>query len=382
MSKNLRIFVYAIATLSGSIIGVGLFALPFITLKVGIWVMLGYFFILGPLVIIIHLLFSEVALETPDFLRLPSYAKIYLGKWGEKLALISSISGFLGVILAYLIIGGRFLTYLLSPIFGGGDILYSILYFIVGALLIYIGIKAIAKIEFFAVVLFSLVLIAIFYHGFPIIRIENLFIPIKWQVGLLFLPFGPILFSLWGVELIPEIEEILGREKSALRKLIPVAIFIPIIIYVFFILLVLGISGGLTSEDAITGLKNFLPQNILILAFIFVLLTTFSSFLTLGLTLRNIFWYDLKLPKNIAWLIVFLVPLFLFFIGLRNFTEVISLVGAVMLSTNGILIIRMYQVCKKVPRFSLLYFLTSFLILIFILGILYGTLFFLNGKLI
>jgi len=35
--------IYALATLSGTIIGVGLFSLPYITLKVGFWVMLGYF---------------------------------------------------------------------------------------------------------------------------------------------------------------------------------------------------------------------------------------------------------------------------------------------------------------------------------------------------
>ena len=42
-------FIYPISTLSGTIIGVGIFALPFVTLKVGFWVMLGYFFILGSL---------------------------------------------------------------------------------------------------------------------------------------------------------------------------------------------------------------------------------------------------------------------------------------------------------------------------------------------
>ena len=111
--------IYAIATLSGTIIGVGLFALPYVTLKVGFWVILGYFLVLGALVILIHSFFGELALKTPDFKRLPGFAKIYLGNWGEKIALISTILGIFGAILAYLIVGGEFLTELFLPIFGG-----------------------------------------------------------------------------------------------------------------------------------------------------------------------------------------------------------------------------------------------------------------------
>lgn len=102
--------IYAIATLSGTIIGVGLFALPYITLKVGFWVMLCYFLVLGALVILIHSFFGELALKTPDFKRLPGFAKFHLGNWGERIALISTILGIFGAILAYLIVGGGVLN--------------------------------------------------------------------------------------------------------------------------------------------------------------------------------------------------------------------------------------------------------------------------------
>jgi len=44
-------------------------------------------------VVLIHLLFSEVTLRTEGQHRLPGYAKIYLGKWGEALAFFSAILG-------------------------------------------------------------------------------------------------------------------------------------------------------------------------------------------------------------------------------------------------------------------------------------------------
>ncbi len=371
-------FIYALSTLSGTIIGVGLFSLPYITSKVGIWLILGYFLVLGSIVIIIHLLFGEVALKTPDFLRLPGYAKIYLGKWGQKIALLSAIFGFWGAILAYLIIGGQFLTALLRPVFGGNDISYTFIYFSLGAILIYFGIKTIAKVELFGLILFFIIVTVIFFRGFPLLKIENLFPVGSLKMSLLFLPYGPILFSLWGAELIPEIEEILGKEKALLKKLIPIAILIPIILYLIFIFFVLGITGKATSEEAILGLGNFLGADVIRLALLFGIFVTLTSFITLGLTLKKVFWYDLKVPKNIAFAIACFPPLLFFLIGFKNFISVIGLVGGVMLAINGILIILMYQIVKKIPRFSLTFFLTSFLIFIFILGIIYQIYYFIR----
>ena len=371
-------FIFALSTLSGTIIGVGLFSLPYIASKVGIWLILGYFFVLGSIVILIHLLFGEVALKTPDFLRLPGYAKIYLGKWGEKIAFLSTILSLWGALLAYLIVGGKFFTNLFLPLFGGNELLYTILYFALGSALIYFGIRAISKIEFFALILFFLILAAILFRGRDLLNLENLFIG-NWKLGLgyFFLPFGPILFSLWGADLIPEIEEMLGRNKILLKKLIPLALFIPIITYLVFIALVLGISGNLTSEEAIQGLEIFLGTDVIGLLLFFGILTTFTSFLTLGLTLRNVFCYDLKIPKDIAWFAACFIPLSLFFLGIQNFIGVISFVGGILLAFNGILIIFMYRIVKKIPLFSLNSFFTSFLIFILLLGIVYEVYYFL-----
>ena len=70
-----------------------------------------------------------LAIKTDDFKRLPGFAKIYLGKKGEWMAISSSVLSLLGIILAYLILGGEFLAGLLSPFFGGSKIIYTLLYF-------------------------------------------------------------------------------------------------------------------------------------------------------------------------------------------------------------------------------------------------------------
>ena len=371
MSK-LKFFIYPLATLSGTIIGVGLFALPYVTFKVGFWVIFGYFLVLGTLVALIHLFLGELALKTPDFKRLPGFAKFHLGKWAEKIAYFSTTLGLLGAILAYLIVGGQFLTELFLPIFGGNSLFYTLFYFAIGAALIFFGTKAIAKVEFWGLVLFFVVLILIFIRGRYLINIENLFPQVsnfKFQVSSFFLPYGVILFSLWGAALIPEVEEMLGKRKDLLKKIIIVATLIPILVYLCFIYLILGITGPQTTESALTGLRNVLGNGIVSLALFFGVLTTFTSFIALGLTLKKVFWYDLKIEKNIAFVITCFIPLTLFLIGVKQFIPVISFAGATMLGIDGILILLMYQ---KVTKKKFVYPMA----LIFLAGILYEIIYF------
>jgi len=372
--KTMKI-IYAIATLSGTIIGVGLFGLPYITLKVGFWVMLGYFLVLGILAILIHLFFGELAIITPDFKRLPGFAQIYLGKGGQIVAYISTILGLFGALLAYLIVGGEFFTELLSPFFGGSSLFYTLFYFIIGAFLIFYGIKTIAQVEFWGLVLFFIILFAIFFRAASFINIENLFIGhwllVSGQWSNLFLPYGVILFSLWGAALIPEVEEMLAEQKKIILKIIPIAILIPALVYLFFIYLVLGITGPQTTETALPGLRQVLGDGIVSLALLFGLLTTFTSFITLGLTLKKVFWYDLKLRKNLAWAITCFLPLILYLAGIKSFIAVIGLVGGIMLAFDGILILLMYKKIKP-ERVVFIYPL----ILVLLGGIIYSIIYF------
>ena len=344
MSKS---YIYAIATLSGSTIGVGLFALPYVASEVGIFTIIGYFFILGFTVAIIHLIFADISLETPDHIRLPSFAKIYLGKKWEIISLFSSVIGLIGVSLAYIIVGGKFLYALLSPVIGGSYFLYALIYFFTGALFIYIGIKAIDKIELLGMLAFIITLLILFIKGLPHFNLDSILI--LPHPNDIFLPYGLVLFSLWSLSLIPEIEEMLGKNKKLLPKVVLNSILISSLIYILFIFVIAGISGGRISQMAIDGLPKYLGPGTIALALIIGLITTFTSFITASLTLKKIFWYDLKINKNISWLIVCGAPIFLFLIGLRSFIPVIGVVGAVMFGTNGIVVLTIYQKRSKKP---------------------------------
>jgi len=383
MTNSFKKIIYPVATISGTIIGVGLFSLPYIASKTGYLVMLGYFLVLGAIAIIMHLIFGELSLATPDFKRLPGFAKVHLGEWAKKITMFSTVFGISGAILAYLIVGGEFLNSLLSPIFGGSASFYSYVYFFLGAVLIFFGIKAVAKIELWALILFFLILFAIFFRGNYLIDTVNFTAyPLSFKTGFklseLFLPYGPILFALFGTALIPEAEEMLGKNKKLLKKVIIISTIIPIIVSLFFIYLIWGITGPLTTESALTGLKAYLGDGIVSMALFLGFLTTFTSFIALGLTLKKILWYDFKMKKNLAWFLTCFIPLGLFIGGFKSFIYVIGLVGAVGIGIDGSLILLMYRklmLKRGEIKKSLLVFP---LIFVFVFGIIYELIYFLK----
>ncbi len=373
--NELKQIILPTTVLAGMIIGVGFFSLPYITLQVGLPFMLIYFLILGTIVTIVHLIFGEVALNTPDFKRMPGFAKFYLGKRGEIISFFFSIFVGLGGLLAYLIVGGSFLESLLSPFLRLNNSFYTLIYFAFASFFIYFGIKAIAKLNFWALGFLFLVLIAIFNNSYQAIEIENLFLGSVETIKDAFLPYGAVLYSLWGATLIPNIEEMLNRKKHLIEETIVTASLIPPIVYFVFIYLVLGLRGVNTSPTALIGLESQIRAEIVNLALILGLLTTFTSFVSSGLVLKNIFMYDLKIGKNISWFIVCFVPLFLFFLGMDNFIQVISLLGGIGFSIDGILILLMYKKLKERKKERVTFWIFP-LILVFVLGMAYELIYF------
>lgn len=374
MLKDLfRNHIYPIATLSGSIIGVGFLSLPYIALQVGIWQMIVYMAAITALVVFIHLIFGEISLKTPDYKRFPGFVKFYLGKWPEKATLILTIFGSFGVSLAYLIIGGQFLAAIFSPFLGGGAPIYVLAYFLIAASVIYFDIKIISKIEFWAIILLLALLAVVFIGLFPGIKLSNIFsYGFKFSFPNLFLPYGPILFSLWGTGLIPEMEEMLRGRKNLLRINIAIGTIIPSLIYFLFILLILGLTGRQTTDSALIGIKNVFGDGITSAALFIGVVTSFTAFVAQGLLLKKTFVYDMNFGKFFSWVFTCLPPMVLFLLGFNVFIPLISFIGAVFLGINGIFIMLIYK--KIGGKKTIIYPLS----LIFILGIIYEVMYFIK----
>ena len=374
MFKNLfKNYIYPVAVFLGGMVGVGFLALPYIAMQAGIWLMLLYFLIITVLIIVIDLIFSKISLKTPDFKRFPGFVDYHLGKWGWAFAMVSTILGLFGVLLVYLIVGGQFLTAVFQPLFSGNILTYTLVYFFVASIIMYFDIKVISRTEFWVIALLFVSFLCIFIGGFSQIKLSNIFISnFKLQISNFFLPYGALLFSLWGVGLIPEIEEMLIGKKKSLKKVVIISTVMASFFYLLFVFLILGITGKQTTQTALAGLKTFLPNLLVSVALLFGVLATFAAFITQGIILKKTLMFDLKIKRNHAFIMTCFTPLILLLLGLNFFIPLISLIGGVFLGINGILILLMY---KKIGGKNIIIYPLS---LVFLLGLVYEIIYFIK----
>lgn len=362
----MRNFLKALAVFVGTIIGVGIFGLPYVASKAGFFVIVLYFLFITGIAITIHLIYGKICSETKGIHRLPGYVEQYLGNGWKKIAILLTGFAITGASLAYLIVGGEFLKFLFAPYFGGSALIYTLLFFCLGAYLIFRGIKSISQIEISFLFVFFVILFIFFLKALPYFNMEYLTM-MDWKFFAF--PYGVILFSLCGSAIVPELKEILGNDKKKLKKVIISGILIAAVCYLFFVFIILGTCGQNTSKEAMSGFSLSLGNSIIGLGFIFGIIACFTSFLTLGLTLKKSLWYDFGLSKNFSWFIACFLPLLLFLIGMREFIDVIGITGALAIGGEGIIIVFLYRAFLK-KKFSqkmspLLYFLPIF----FVIGI-------------
>lgn len=367
-------FLKALSVFVGTIIGVGIFGLPYVASGAGFFVIFIYFLAMSSIAIVIHWLFGKVALGTENLYRLPGFVGEYMGQNWKKITLLTIGSGLIGAILAYLIVGGKFLELLLVPYFGGNNLIYTLIFFASGAYLILRGIKHISQVELSLLVVFFAILIGIFIKATPFIDFGNLQ---KTDLAFITLPYGVVLFALWGSALIPELEEMLGQDaKKLLKRVIISGISLSAFTYLIFVFMVLGVTGQNTSKEAISGLANVLGSGVIRLGFIFGIITCFTSFITIGLTFKKMLWYDFGLPKKLSWLIACFTPLILFFLGLKEFISVIGLTGALALGFEAIIIVFLYRAFLKKKLSQKMNPLLYVLPVFFVLGIFFEIFYF------
>lgn len=369
-----RKYIFPTAILTGSIIGVGFLSLPYIASKVGIWPMLFYFIVLTVLVTSIHVIFAKISLKTPDYRRFPGFVGYHLGKFPKKIILVSETCGLTGVLLVYLIIGGEFLTAIFSPIFGGNVFTYTIIYLGMASIFIYVGVKVISKMNFVALLALVVILMIILVKAFDHLQLTNILSgqALFTDYKTLFLPYGAIMFSLWGAGLIPEVEEMVIGNKKSLKKIIVAGTLISSVFYFAFVLVILGITGAETTEAGLTGLAGVLPNGLVTIALLIGSITTFLAFIAQGLLLKKVLMYDAKVPELPAWALVCFVPLGLFLMGFNSFIPLISFIGGFLLGIDGILILLMY---KKIGGKK---YVVYPLMLVFLLGMAYEVIYFIK----
>lgn len=340
-----RNYFYAIATLAGTIIGGGLFATPLVVSKAGVIPFLVYLPLLALVQFLLHMIYAEIVLSSKQRHRMPGYVGVYCGSKAKNWTLLFSIIGKHGALLAYILLGGSFLYGLLGPVLGGNLFIYTTALFALESLIVLFGLRLIAGVE---LALSALLVLLIFLIGIKSSTHFDWGNFILFNKDHVFLPYGPIFFAVGGQAAIPEVCRLLRAQKGKIKGAIAWGTFIPALLMIFFVIIVVGITGDNTTAEALVGLKRYFNNGVITFSLIFGLITVITSFLVISQALREVYWWDLKINNNLSWFLACGIPFLLYLVGISDLTKVIGLTGSIIGGVFGIILILLLFRVKSV----------------------------------
>lgn len=330
------------ALLVGTVFGAGFLILPYTALKAGVWVSVFWLILFAALVSLLHLMYGEIVLATKDAHRLPGYARLYFGKSGARIATLSFVAGVFGGLLVYLLLGGHFLWGLFLSDLGFSKVSSTIIFWVFFTLLIIADLSFSSRVNFAITVvtmgiLFGLSLFSVKYFSLSNFSFSPTASPL--------FPYGIILFSLVGYLAIPEIIRLLKKERAPHTLLRPITMWASLFAALFsglFMAAILGATGGVTSQDAISGLGALFPPWAVRAGFLLAFLEIATSYLIFGISAKETLQDDFRFSRNLSLAAVSFLPLGLFLFGITNFVKVVGILGSLWVSLDSILIIRIW----------------------------------------
>src|SRR3989338_1623955 len=293
----------ATSTLIGTIVGAGMLGIPYVVSQAGLLYGLGLILILGLGFVLLYLMLGEVVLRTKEQHQIAGYAEKYLGPTGKRIMTLITFVSIYGELTAYLIGEGISLHAIFKV---GSPLLYTLLFLVVGVLIVWRGVKSTGKAELYLIMLLLIVVVIIGFYSLDKIEQQHLtvFNPTNF-----FLPYGIILFSLLGFAAIPEMQEELGNDKKLMKKSIIIGAIIPIMLYVLLTFIVVGMIGEKFAQlepnerIATIALGIFSHPILGVFANVLAVLAMFTSFLSLSTALIEFYKFDYHLPHTIPFFI-------------------------------------------------------------------------------
>lgn len=335
--------------LFGTIVGAGIFGLPYMVQRAGYLSGLFWMVLLAGAVTLTHLLYGEVVMATPGEHRLVGYVKMYLGPWAHRVETVASVIGLFGSNLAYLILGGLFISSIFHA-FGMtlAEAHGSAMLFLFGLAAAWFGTKFLSGVDFWlTLVEFSsfVILSVIAMTG---LRPEYL---ATIHLEEAFLPYGIVLYAYGGLTAISEVRAIVGGSPGAVRKSIVAGTVMAATLTILFVTSVVGALGPSTTQEAVGGLNLRFGGSLPLIGALAGFFSILTSYIVFSEYLKSQFQKDFHWPKIVAVLAATVVPLTLFLLGIRSFGDVIEFIGALLIGLEGIFVAWMYlKVRAKYPE--------------------------------
>ncbi|MBU2566219.1 hypothetical protein KKG46_01520 [Patescibacteria group bacterium] len=334
--------------LLGTIVGAGVFGLPAVFAETGI--LGGSLLYIGIITIsiIIHLLYVEVILGVRGSHRIPGYALKLIGPKSYWIAVFSNFLKMAGTSLAYIILGGEFLSIFASGIgVWDNSFVWSLLFWVTGSIIVFFGLRFVSHIEsdltaiLIGFMIFSAIVLFPFFDWNMVAEIHAH--KFAMAIGIMF-------FSVTGMTVLPETVEIASRKRRPTQIGVSLGIiFAGIFSWIFGVSITLAYPG----ISDVRGIQLAFPPIFWWLIPLIGILAVGTSFITFTQAFKNMMHFDLKVPKLPSWLISVGMPILLYLFVSRNFLATIGFIGSVLTAINGFIVcLCAYKVLQKPKRFK------------------------------
>lgn len=337
--KQSKVFTASLLV-AGTAIGAGMLALPVSTAAGGFWPAVLIYLVCWIFSACTGLLLLEACLWMPKDTNIVSLSSHLLGRKGKYASWFLYLFLFYSLTVAYAAGGGGFIASVTNGVFPAP--IAILLFILLFSPVVYIGTHAVDRLNFLLMVglIFFFVIFILIGSG----KVDfDLLERFHWGHAILSLPVVFTSFSYQGI--VPSMRNYFEGHPKAVRKVILIGSSLPVIVYIVWEYLILGIvplegANGLMAAKqqgltAVVPLKNIADSPWVYAvgqAFAFCALTT--SFLGVTLGLFDFFADGLKISKKgrsriALYLLVYLPPTAIAMLFPNIFIRALSYAGGV-----------------------------------------------------
>ena len=319
---------------AGTSIGVGMLALPVATAAGGLIPAIAVYLICWLFMVAIGLLIVEACLWCPEEANLITISRKLLGSKGAAACWILYLFLLYCLMVAHTAVGGA----AVSQIFPSWPLwLSTIVYVAIFGSVIYLGTLWVDRLNM--VLMLGLLLTFLFFIGHSFGHVDrSLLHRVSWSQAWFAVP---TVFTAFGFQtLIPTLMTHMERDTKKVRTAIWIGTSIPLVLYLIWEFLILGIvpldllsTAMQKGQNAIVPLQAALQNSALAtVGEIFAFFAMTTSFIGLAVAFFD-FWADgLKWKKKgihkiYLWALVFLIPLLIVFVDPSIFLSALNLAG-------------------------------------------------------
>lgn len=351
-NENKLTFLEATSIIVGHGVGSGILAVPFLASRNRWYDLLWIVAVVYGINLVMHFMIAELSYNNDGAQFIKCFEKeLFVGKM-KKIAtwFAFALLGFSVVVNVSGFIAGAAAVF--QAWFGLPEVAGMILYYILAASVVYIGLKLVGICEKIAV--FSMIgVIGILFAATllsDMSPLSNRFVSVSNEMAL----YGMVAFSLSAVMSVPQVVKGLQGDKKRIRGSIAAGtgINVALILLITFMTL-LGAGDRISENGALVDLSAHLGGWVSVVGYIFSLLALSTSFWANTLNLRDVVNEQTKWGVKVSWAAASLPCLIIALIGVESFVGFTRLAGVIQVLT-GIGIIIAYNRSRKRQGTSLI----------------------------